>query len=337
MLVQFKASAQIPGDTAALNNAIKTVLVTNGSKQITALQMRNLMLGITGLMKAYAVDSVYRVADTLFLSRRGGFTTLKVTLNTGGAPSESDPTVNAAAKTITSTDKSNWNGKQDALIPSTGISIIANVISAKNDSSIWNAGKLKGNPVSATTPVINQVLKWNGTMWAPANDSIGTGGGGGGYTPPGDNTKILVGDGTQQIGSTVKGLLGLNLIDNTSDINKPISTAQAAGINARIALDSTQNYTSGSTMTVGNAVNVVQINPASVISALTITLPSTAHNSNEIQFYYGGTITSGTVITSMAFTPPSGTTLIQAVTPGSVEAGETISFKKIGTIWYRKN
>lgn len=44
-----------------------------------------------------------------------------------------------------------------------------------------NVVKIQGRAVSATAPLVNQVLKWSGTQWAPQNDSVG-GGGGGSYT-----------------------------------------------------------------------------------------------------------------------------------------------------------
>lgn len=39
---------------------------------------------------------------------------------------------------------------------------------------------LQGRAVSATAPALNQVLKWNGTAWAPGTDDAGSGGIGGG-------------------------------------------------------------------------------------------------------------------------------------------------------------
>jgi len=218
---------QVPSDTGALNLQIRTDIVTNGSKQISAAKLNNILLGITKLMKAYAIDSSYRIEDTLFLVRRGGFTTLKVRLNTGGVSSETDPSVNAAAKTITNTDKIFWNGKQNTLTTSAEVSIIADVITVKKDSAYWNANKIRGNPVSIVTPTNGQVLKWNGTAWAPASDSIGAGGSGG-YTPPGDNTKLL--DGTGAAIAPTKSLVGLGSVDNTPDNAKPVSTAQATAI-----------------------------------------------------------------------------------------------------------
>lgn len=164
--------AQVPTDTTDLRAKINSWVVTNGSKQITATQINQLFNGIANLMKAYAIDSGYRVADTLFLTRRG-YTAIKVTLNTGGAPSETDPTVPTIAKSLTGSDTARWNNKQNALIPGTGISIVANVISAETTIAQWNASQLQGNNISSATPLTGQVLKWNGSTWAPDTDSLG--------------------------------------------------------------------------------------------------------------------------------------------------------------------
>lgn len=174
LLCSVTAFSQIPTDTATLRQKINTWLVPNGTKSITALQINQLFNGVASLMKAYGVDSGYRVADTLFLTRRGGFTTIKITLNSGGAATETDPTVPAIAKSLNSGDTARWNGKQDALTSGTGISIIANVITAGNTTAQWNANKLQGNNISSTNPVAGQVLKWNGSQWEPADES-GTG------------------------------------------------------------------------------------------------------------------------------------------------------------------
>lgn len=61
----------------------------------------------------------------------------------------------------------------------TGINISGNTISALTDNALWNALKLYGRDISSSAPAMNQVLKWNGTLWAPADDE--TGGGGGSY------------------------------------------------------------------------------------------------------------------------------------------------------------
>ncbi len=55
-----------------------------------------------------------------------------------------------------------------------GITISGSTITADSTHAVWNANKLQGNNISATSPATKQVLKWNGTSWAPANDSTTT-------------------------------------------------------------------------------------------------------------------------------------------------------------------
>lgn len=86
-LLATTAYSQTPIDTADLRGKINSWIVPNNNRQITATKVNQLFNGIADLMKAYAVDSAYRIADTLFLTRRGGFTTVKVTLKTNPAGS----------------------------------------------------------------------------------------------------------------------------------------------------------------------------------------------------------------------------------------------------------
>jgi uncharacterized protein (DUF2237 family) len=62
----------------------------------------------------------------------------------------------------------------------TGITLINDTFHADNDSALWNAQKIQGNPISNTSPAMDQVLKWNGSLWVPSADvntnySAGTG------------------------------------------------------------------------------------------------------------------------------------------------------------------
>jgi hypothetical protein len=60
---------------------------------------------------------------------------------------------------------------------------------ANKDTAQWNADELQGVAISATAPSSGQVLKYNGSAWAPAADD--TGGGGGGISD-GDKGDITV-------------------------------------------------------------------------------------------------------------------------------------------------
>ncbi len=59
-----------------------------------------------------------------------------------------------------------------------GINISGDVITAMHSLPLWNADRLRNNNISSTTPTSGQVLKWNGSEWAPANES----GGGSGWS-----------------------------------------------------------------------------------------------------------------------------------------------------------
>lgn len=85
-------------------------------------------------------------------------------------------------------------GGGGAYTAGTGISIAGNTISALNDNVLWNALKLYGRDISSAAPAMDQVLKWNGSLWAPADDETG---GGGGY---------MAGSGISITGNTINAL-----------------------------------------------------------------------------------------------------------------------------------
>ncbi len=48
----------------------------------------------------------------------------------------------------------------------TGLSLTGTTFSANSTSALWNANKLQGKDVDASTPATNQILKWDGSKWA---------------------------------------------------------------------------------------------------------------------------------------------------------------------------
>ena len=55
-----------------------------------------------------------------------------------------------------------------------GLTRSGDTLDALSNSAIWNAAQLQGNAVSVNTPSTNDVLKWNGTAWAPGTMSSGS-------------------------------------------------------------------------------------------------------------------------------------------------------------------
>lgn len=87
------------------------------------------------------------------------------------------------------------------------------------------------------------------------------------------------------------------------------------------------------TTALGNLTTLVHVNPSSVVSTLTITLPSTPSQFQEVLIMFGGLITSGNpVVTTLTI---SGTNIRQATVPADMVSGESLTYKYIGTYWMR--
>ncbi|WP_414575322.1 hypothetical protein [Anabaena sp. CCY 9402-a] len=101
------------------------------------------------------------------------------TLDSGGTiPDSQIP----ASITRDSELTSGLSGKADASALTTHIADDDNphVVTAAqvgNATAQWNASAIQGISVSTTTPTVDQVLKYNGTIWIPADDEEGSGGG----------------------------------------------------------------------------------------------------------------------------------------------------------------
>lgn len=89
----------------------------------------------------------------------------------GHAVANTPPTTNYVLK---------WNGSSWAPAPDagttytagSGLSLFGTQFRASTTAALWNANQLQGRTVANTAPVTNQVLKWNGTTWAPAADPL---------------------------------------------------------------------------------------------------------------------------------------------------------------------
>lgn len=98
-----------------------------------------------------------------------------------------------------------------------------------------------------------------------------------------------------------------------------------------------QTYTTGTTVTISNSTTWLIINPASTVAALAITMPVSPTDGQKIEMSFGGTVTSGVVVTALTITPNSGQTILSVSSPTTLEAGETVMyrFNSSNSIWYR--
>ena len=84
-----------------------------------------------------------------------------------------------------------------------------------------------------------------------------------------------------------------------------------------VALDATYTVTSGTSSTVPNGDNIVIINPATTLSTYNLTTPATPHNGDRLYIVFGGTITSGVVVTTFTLTANSGQIFNATATPAA--------------------
>lgn len=110
-------------------------------------------------------------------------------------------------------------------------------------------------------------------------------------------------------------------------------------IGGAVVHGSIQSYTSTGSVSINDNVSTLQYNPASVNATATITLPATSGGSGSIvTIVFGGTITSGNpVVTTLSWAAGSGNTLVASNLPTTANAGDSVSFQKIGAFWYQIN
>lgn len=96
-----------------------------------------------------------------------------------------------------------------------------------------------------------------------------------------------------------------------------------------------QTYTGSSTVTVADSTTWLIINPASLVAALTITLPASPTDGQYVIVSFGGTITSGGVVSALTISP----TPIDGSSPDYIMAGEHFGYRynSDNSKWYRIN
>ncbi|MCD6013882.1 MAG: hypothetical protein K0Q79_3744 [Flavipsychrobacter sp.] len=157
-----------------------------------------------------------------------------------------------------------------------GITISGTTLATQNSSAIWNANKLQGRSVSSASPATGQTLKWDGSSWAPSNDST---------------TAFGAGTGLTLTGTTFNAQNGMNMWNANQLQGRPISTAMPAtghtlkwnGSSWMPSNDSTTAFSAGTGLvlsgTTFHALNSMSMWNASLLQGRPVTAapPSTGH------------------------------------------------------------
>ncbi len=155
----------------------------------------------------------------------------------------------------------------------TGINIAGTVISTSSmlgdvtgSSTANTLSKIQGKPVSALSPTLGQVLKYDGTQWMPGTDIQAAGGAtysaGTGITINGSNVISI-----SNLGGDVTGTSTSNSISNLQ--GKPVvasspSSGEVLKYNGTQWVPSTDNVGSGTTYTAGTGITINGSNAISV-------------------------------------------------------------------------
>lgn len=150
--------------------------------------------------------------------------------------------------------------------------------------------------------------------------------------------------------STSGGFIWNGLIKTNDSTYKPLAVNNSTG--AMVQLDhwpggggggggsaTIQTITSGTSGTVTGSNYWVFFNPSSTLASYASTLPASPTIGQSVVYYFGGTITSGTVITSFTVLPNTSQAIIDntPISGTSVTTDNTIQYDYIATnIWKRK-
>ena len=96
--------------------------------------------------------------------------------------------------------------------------------------------------------------------------------------------------------------------------------------------------TSGTTATINNGAGTVFMDLASLAATFTLTMPSAPNDKDIINIFFGGTITSGTVVTALTLSANSGQTILGtaiSATAALFSSCFRFQYRNSTSQWYR--
>lgn len=96
-----------------------------------------------------------------------------------------------------------------------------------------------------------------------------------------------------------------------------------------------QTHTAGATVTFSNNTRSLYVNPAANLAALTITMPSSPLDGQEVLISFGGTILSGSVVTTLIIQGNTGHTVLAGASITTAVAGDgyILKFESSTNLW----
>lgn len=140
---------------------------------------------------------------------------------------------------------------------------------------------------------------------------------------------------TSRTSSLVYGVFNATPASQTITFNAVTTSTYNLIGKAGVIFDSIQIHTSGASVTISDNNRGLYVNPALVLAALTITLPANPVDGQEIIIHFGGTITSGAVVTALILAGSGGSTILNGSSITTAQAGDgyILKYQATGTLW----
>jgi len=125
------------------------------------------------------------------------------------------------------------------------------------------------------------------------------------------------------------------VVTNNSGIStvKAVAQSSLGGSNSNFTINAAQ--TAGTSFTA--LAGVTNVNPSTLVSAMTITMPASPNSGDEVTLLFGGTIAAGSqVITTTTISPNTGQSIYGSLTYNQSKGGDAVTYKYIGSnTWFR--
>ncbi len=263
---------------AGTNDGVVTSVAVTGTTNKTITLTRSESLG--------DLTATFTDEGSVYTAGSGIDITGNTVSNT--APDQTVTLTGSGAATVSGTYPNfNVNSVNTTYSAGTGMNLTGTTFNAQTTNALWNANQLQGVVVNSAAPSNDQVLKYNGTNWAPAADNNTSYSAGTGINITGttitntapDQTMVLTGNGA----TTVSGTYPSFTVSSTDN-----NTTYTAGTG--LSLTGTQfsnTQTLAQTLTNGNTAgtNNIDMNSQDISNVDVLALRS--DNAAYIDMYYG--------------------------------------------------
>ena len=341
----------LPSDTT-INKAAKSLAVKNGNLYIANGNYWTEISG--GISKTHAdyglqnvndstlkVDSsliatregLYKVSDSIsnkfnnYLPLTGGNITGNVTANSfiksGGTASQFlkadgsvDTTAYATLTSLSATAPLSYNNSTGVFSLTSGY-----IIPTTTQETDWNTAFTNRITSLTTTGASGAATLISNTLNIPQYTLSGLGG---------DNASNITS------GTLSDSRLSSNVPKMVSNVLPAVDGSLLTNLNPASIATVIQTITA--TATINNSTTTLLVNPATVVSSLSITFCAAPYQNQIIRIVFGGTITSGNqVVTTLSILPNSGQSVVRKFPSVEAFAGDFLAFQYINTNWYQIN